>query len=81
MILRLYNGWGRGGIEVSVSTEPICSTEDESDETRRVAALTRHFNEIMTIRGEFFWKSILERARLAEFNLAFDKEVEARLQS
>jgi hypothetical protein len=81
MILRLYNGWCGSGIEVSVSTVPICATEGESDETRRVAALTRHFDQIMVIRGEIFWKSILERARLAEFNLAFDKEVEARRQS
>lgn len=80
MILLLYNGWTNIS-DFMQSAIPTCSTGDESDESDRVIALTRQFNQIMTIRAEIFWKTILERARLAEFNLAFETEVEIRIKS
>lgn len=84
MILRLYNGWEQRGIYISDSMQsaiPIHSAGNESDESVRVTALTRQFDEIMTIRAGIFWKTILERARLAEFNLAFEKEIDTRMKS
>lgn len=57
IILRLYNSWERCGVESSDFTELVILnslTEDESNESHRVAVLTRHFDCIITIRTEIF---------------------------
>lgn len=81
MIMRLHNSWERRDIDIKHFNQSEITTLQAEDESDRVAVLTEQFDHIMKIRAEIFWKSILERAKLAGFNLAFEKEVEARIKS